>query len=683
MRGRLKSERQTFSTTRSNQDMRDSIAMFSGSRADRSRRTACAGRAAMGAIILIVGLLFARGGAAALAHSSADPVVPQGAFAYRLDPNVFIPMRDGVRLAADLYFPQGPAGEKYPIVLIRTPYGNVPGNNLNEAAVHVFASHGFVVAVQDKRGKYRSEGIYTVSGGDANDGYDTVDWLSKQPWSNGRIGTYGCSYLGDIQIFLAQSRHPALKAMIPQASGSAVGSAGRLYRYFGVREGGAVSWASAIGWFARFGAKVKLPASVDHSAYDADNAWNQPPKPPVIDYQRAWHHLPMKDALRAQGAASSDFEDNITKPPTDPYWAQFPYMTENYVSDVPALFVNSWYDFGADVTLFEFNWYQTRSASQKARDNQYVILSPGVHCSSERGASAEMVVGTRPMGDSRFDYWHTYLTWFDRWLREDSAARDRIKTWPKVRYYLMGANAWKEANNWPVEGAHKVKFYLSGKRRANSVFGDGQLREQAPRGGANADTFRYNPAVPVPSLGGALCCTGTADMPAGSVDQRPVEARDDVLVYTSAPLTTGVDVTGQVDATLFVSSSAIDTDFTAKLVDVYPDGRAFNVLEGILRARYREGQEKEIWMHAGEIYPLRISLGATSNYFGPDHRIRLEVSSSNFPEFDRNLNIGGNNAEGTRWVTATNTVHHSPRYPSHLVLPVVETQARGASQQHE
>lgn len=276
--------------------------------------------------MLAAALLWAATAPSLPAQSDTAPL-PKGPMVYRLDPSVFVAMRDGIHLATDLYLPAGGSSEKYAVVLIRTPYGNVPGHNFNEAAVQVFASHGYVVAVQDKRGKYRSEGTYLVSGGDATDGYDTVEWLARQPWSNGRVGTYGCSYLGDVQIFMAQTRPPALKAMIPQASGSSVGRAGGLYRYFGVRQGGAVSWASAVGWFAAYGAKAmpRLPVTLEHEVYNATYApWNQPPKPPAIDYQRAWYHLPMRDALTAQGIAPSDFEDNITRSPTDPYWEQLP-----------------------------------------------------------------------------------------------------------------------------------------------------------------------------------------------------------------------------------------------------------------------------------------------------------------------------------------------------------------------
>jgi uncharacterized protein len=333
--------------------------------------------------------------------------------------------------------------------------------------------------------------------------------------------------------------------------------------------------------------------------------------------------------------------------------------------------VNSWYDLGADVTLFEFNWFRTHSQSEQSRTNQYFIMSPGTHCSSEGQSTSNMIVGARPVGDTRFDYWQTYLTWFDYWLKGDETARREIDRWAKLRYYEMGAGLWRTADSWPVRDTKITKFFLSSRGHANSLLGDGTLSRQPPHAAdAIADGYIYDPANPVPSLGGGMCCTGSADEQAGSYDQRPVEVRQDVLVYSSSPLTSGLNVTGEVEVALYVTSSAIDTDFTAKLVDVYPDGRAFNVVEGILRARYREGQQKEVWMQSNQIYPLRVSLGATSNYFPAGHRIRLEISSSNFPEFDRNLNIGGNNAEGTHWTIASNSIQHAAKHPSYLALPI-------------
>ncbi|HEX4241309.1 MAG TPA: CocE/NonD family hydrolase [Steroidobacteraceae bacterium] len=604
---------------------------------------------------------------------ATDARDPHGPYAYRADRNVFITMRDGTRLATDIYFPVG-VSERSPVILIRTPYGNVTGHNFNDRWIDFFTSYGYVVAVQDKRGKYRSEGVYTVSGGDAEDGYDTIDWLSKQNWSNGRIGTIGCSYLGDNQIFLAQMKHPALKAMIPQSSGSSVGSMDGLYRYFGIRINGAIDWAASVGWFAGYGQKhvPKLPASMDHAAYTSSyRAYDQPPKAPVLNYPRAWNHLPMVDALRDQGIVDTDFEDNVTKTPTDPYWGKFPYMTDSYTSDVPALFVNSWYDFGADMTLAEFNHFRSHSVTRLAGDNQYAILAAGTHCSAEQDAREHAMIGSLDAGDTRFDYLTTYRTWFDAWLKQDAGAERTVKSWAHLRYYLLGANQWKSAPAWPPVAGASLSLFLQSDGQANSLYGNGRLKLDDTPGKQPFDAFTYDPASPVPSLGGAMCCTGTADSQPGAEDQRPIESRADVLVFTSEPLTKAVEVTGNVGVELFVSSSAVDTDFTAKLVDVHPDGRAFNVLENIMRARYREGQTREVRMTPQTVYPLRIPLGATANLFGVDHRIRLEISSSNFPRFDRNLNTGENNMLATHMVTARNSVYHTAQYPSKLVLPIV------------
>lgn len=596
-----------------------------------------------------------------------------------VDRNVFIPMRDQVRLATDLFLPAAATrGTAVPVVLIRTPYGKDGRYHEYrtdpESIVRFFTRHGYAVAAQDIRGRFHSEGDYTVAAHDAEDGYDTIDWLSRQPWSNGRVGTYGCSYEGNVQIYLAQSRHPALKAMIPQASGGGVGSLGGYYRDFSTRVGGAVEWVGSVGWFALYGEKVmpRLPADLPHDQYNAhDSLWDQTRRPPPLDFRKAWYHLPMKQALSAQGLPVTDFEDHVSRPPSDPYWRALPHMTDASRTDVPTLFINSWYDFGTDMTLVELDHFRRHSVSTTARENQFAILSPHTHCAFARGAAEQTIVGERDVGDTRFDYRQTYLTWFDAWLKNDAAARAVIRQWPKLRYYAMGRNRWQTAPSWPLPQARQLSLYLASERQANSLAGDGRLLEAATGTGAEFSAFTYDPANPVPSHGGPLCCTGTAEPVAGALDQRSVEARADVLIYTSDMLTREVDVTGDVEVVLHVSSDVVDTDFTAKLVDVYPDGRAFNILEGILRARYREGMDRQVWMKAGGIYELKIALGPTSNVFLPGHRIRLEISGSNFPRFDRNLNVGGNNAEQVKWAVANNKVHHTPQLRSRLVLPVV------------
>lgn len=591
--------------------------------------------------------------------------------------NVFVSMRDGTRLATDIYLPARKSGEKVPVVLVRTPYGKdfkfAPLYDDPKSVLTFFLEHGYVVVVQDTRGRFNSEGSYVASGGDAEDGYDTVDWLSRQEWSNGRVGAYGCSYEGDVQVFMAGLRHPALKALIPQASGSAVGSLGGNYRYFGGRAGGAIEWAQSLGWFAKNGMKVfpRLPADLPQNIYNANaSAWSLSKRGVPLDFWRAAWHLPMRDALRSQGLAPTDFEDNVARKPTDEYWRSLPYMTPAYVSDVPALFINSWFDFGADMTLLEFNHFRKHSVSQSARDHQYAIMSPHTHCAFETGATEQTRVGDLDVGDTRFDYRDAYLTWFDAWLKQDAAALRRVQQWPQVRYYAMGRNRWQSASGWPLPGTMEKELFLSSRGRANSLYGDGELRQSAVMTGDTTDSFIYDPANPVASRGGAMCCTGTADAQAGAIDQRPIEARNDVLVYTSSPLERDMEVTGQPKVIVHVSSDAVDTDFTAKLIDVHPDGRAYNLLEGILRARYRNGQEQEVWMKPGEVYEVTIPFGAISNVFRRGHRIRLEISSSNFPRFDRNLNVGGNNAEQVTWQVARNSVRHGSRFRSRLVLPV-------------
>ncbi|MBL8272153.1 CocE/NonD family hydrolase [Steroidobacter sp.] len=596
-----------------------------------------------------------------------------------VDRNVFIPMRDGIRLATDLYMPAAQERVRLPTVLIRTPYNKsfrTPAKVTSLELIEYFTERGYVVAVQDKRGRFASEGVYVLSGGDADDGYDTVDWLVRQPWSNGAVGSYGCSYVGDTQIFMAQTKHPGLKAMIPQAAGSSVGSLGGYYRYFGARTGGVSGWAPLMGWFAERGQKTmpRLSADLPHDEYNANAAMWKFTREVTVDLRRAWHHLPMIEALRSQGMATTDFEDTISKPATDPYWASLPYMKEDYTSDVPTLFINSWYDFGADMTMLQFNHFRQHSVSQRSRDNQYVIMSPHTHCTFEREAAEHTLVGQREVGDTRFDYRDAYLTWFDAWLKEDPKAQRRIKEWSRIRYFEVGRNKWRSASEWPVRGVADQSYFLDGDGRANGLLGDGKLARAVPTGAVTSDTFVYDPSNPVPSLGGSFCasCVGLPDSPAGAVDQRAVEMRGDVLVYTSDVLTKELNVTGEPRVVLHVSSDVVDTDFTVKLIDVQPDGRAFNVLDGILRARYRQGQHQEVWMRAGQTYELTIPLGATSNVFLKGHRIRLEIASSNFPTYERNLNLGGVNVAQTTWAVARNTVHHSPTLRSRLILPVLQ-----------
>ena len=589
---------------------------------------------------------------------------PEPQYKVEVKRSVMVPMRDGVRLSTDLYFPKG-AGEKLPIILIRTPYSKKGIRDRSGAGPYFFAGQGYVVAVQDVRGKFESEGKFMVVANEGRDGYDTVSWLARRPFSTGKIGTFGCSYLGESQMYLARLEHPNHVAMIPHAAGDAY------WKRAWLRYGGALELAPAFGWFRDSGSKVSLqppPGAPDNFYARMGKYFNPAPVMPQVDYEKIWATLPTVDLQKIAGSLPSDWEDLVSRPnPHDPWYDQFGFVRESDSFTTPALHINSWYDYGVGRTLKMFNIMRGNSKGSPQGDNQFVIVSPTTHCGSDR-TPQPTVVGTRNLGDTSLDYWGLYVRWFDYWLK--GIENGVTQTTPKVQIYVMGRNEWRSESEWPPSRARLRNFYLRSDGHANSRFGTGYLSPERPSS-EEPDRFTYDPATPVPSLGGPLCCTGAPNAPAGAFDQSEREIRQDVLVYSSPVLKSGVEVTGPVEVVLYVSSSARDTDFTAKLLDVYPDGTAYNVQEGILRARYRKGYEREVWMEPDGIYEVRVSLDVTSNYFGPGHQVRLEVSSSNFPRFDRNLNTGGRNYDETEWVVAKNTVHHSTEYPSHIVLPVM------------
>jgi hypothetical protein len=339
----------------------------------------------------------------------------------------------------------------------------------------------------------------------------------------------------------------------------------------------------------------------------------------------------------------------------------------------------SWYDVSISPNLALFNHVREHAEDPEVRENQYALIAPVAHCSYRR-SKEDTVVGERSMGDARFEYEELTYKWFDYWLKgEDNGVLEET---PKVQYYMMGANEWKSSSTWPPEGTEMVTYYLASEQGANSLFGDGRLTVEPPSSNGGSDSFTYDPMNPVLSYGGNVCCTGNA-ITAGSFDQRRVEARHDILVYSTEPLEEGIEVSGPIEVTLYVSSDAKDTDFTVKLVDVDADGRAWNLDETIFRARYREGFDTQVFMEEGEVYTIELSPMSTSNYFAAGHRVRIEVSSSNFPRFTRNLNTGGKNYDETEGLVAHNTVHHSKAYPSQIRLPVVPASSAEAAETQE
>jgi len=604
---------------------------------------------------------------AALSQEGQRISWPAPRYKVRIEKSVMVPMRDGVKLSTDLYFPDG-AGDKLPVILIRTPYGKNRFRSATsigsvDAAPTMFAGQGYIVAVQDTRGRFESEGNYTISVPDAEDGYDTTVWLATQPWSAGQVGTYGCSYLGDVQVMQARLRNPHLAAMIPQAAGSSVPERG-----FGVIYGGTVEVEAGFSWFWQYGSKFFLrprPGAPEDFYAQFGSMYNPAPVLPPVSLAEIWKTLPLVDMMKKAGGPPTDWEDIVSHGPGDPYWKNLGYLLNTDRFDTPSLQVDSWYDFGTDTVLYQFNLMREKAVSAHGRDNQFTILSPTAHCRSE-SATEHTIVGQRDMGDARFGYYQLYLRWFDHWLK---GVDNGVTEMPHLQIYVMGKNEWRGEQEWPLARTKFTRYYLHSGGNANSRFGEGTLSTVLP-GTEPPDRYVYDPTAPVQSVGGPICCTGP-EAPPGAFDQSDVEARQDVLVYSTPVLEKGIEVTGPIEAELYVSSSARDTDFTAKLVDVCPDGKAYNIQEGILRARYREGFDKQVWLTPEQVYELKVNMGATSNYFAPGHRIRLEISSSNFPRFDRNLNTGGRNYDEKEGVPARNTIHHSNMHASAIILPVI------------
>ena len=587
---------------------------------------------------------------------------------YRLEKSRMVPMRDGVRLATDLYFPDV-EDEQFPVVLIRTPYDKNVMRDNPDGDAHMFASHGFVVATQDSRGKFESEGIYSPPAGhEAEDGFDTVDWIARQPWSNGRVGMHGCSYPAEVQAATAPLKHPNLTTMIPR-NGPMIGAANGRYRYWSGFKGGVLDFAASFPWYFETGVKYsfKPPPGLPDDVLDRIREFYDPTpsRLPEPDWERLVWTLPLTDIMNKAGSLPNDFLELVTRDFGDPWWHDtMGYYDGTETVAVSALHVSSWYDISVDETIYEHHYFRDNATTEAAANGQFLILAPSTHCAYEQ-ATERTLVGDRDIGDARLDFYRIYLDWFDYWLKGiDNGLMDV----PRVRYYTMGRNEWRSADQWPLPEVQYTNYYLRSGGEANSRHGDGWLSTEPP-GEEPADFFVYDPGNPVPSTGGPR---GTSwGTKAGAVDQGRVESRHDVLVYTTPPLEEGIELTGPITAILYVSSSARDTDFTVKLVDVYPDGTAYNIQGSILRARYREGFTDQVWMEEGGVYELRIDVDATSNWFPPGHRIRVQVSSSNFPLYERNMNTGGNNFDEVEWVVAENTVHHSAEYPSHLILPVI------------
>ncbi len=595
---------------------------------------------------------------------------------------LMVPMRDGKRMAADVYRPKD-TSKKYPAIFVRTPY------NFNFWDVRLGApkdlksqleavKRGYAYVEMNERGHFFSEGQYDILGPPLTDGTDAISWMTAQPWSNGKVGTIGCSSTAEWQLAVAAQGNPGFTTMIPQGFGAGVGRVGPWYEQGNWYRGGAVQMLF-IAWL--YGEQNQLrpmfpPNTSQEDMIRASKSFDLAQNLPPVDWAKALQHLPVQDIMKNVDGPKGIFADRmevatggamIKRAPNDPAWYRGGLWHDDLKINIPGFWFMSWYDVSTGPNLAAYN-HVRRTASPDVASKQFAVIAPTLHCAFKR-ATEDTVVGERSMGDARLNYDELTYGWFDHFLKgEDNKI---LEKWPKVRYFTMGANKWQSSDTWPPAGAQPVTMYLASGGRANSLYGDGVLTAAAPAQN-NPDLFVYDPMNPVPSYGGNVCCTGNA-VQGGSFDQRKLEARADILVYSTEPLKEGMEVSGPIDVTLYVSSDAKDTDFTVKLLDVDEEGRAYNLDETILRARYRDGYDKPLaWMEKGKVYKLTLPSLTTSNYFAPGHRIRIEISSSNFPRFDRNLNTGGNNYDETKGVVARNSVHHSAQYPSQVTFSVVK-----------
>ena len=597
-----------------------------------------------------------------------------------IERKVMLPMRDGVRLATDIYRPKGDA--RVPTIFVRTPYNfnfwdvrNGAPSDMTAALTAV--KRGYAYIVQNERGHFFSEGNYDILGS-PQDGYDTLAWISSQPWSNGKVGTTGCSSTAEYQMGVAALGHPAYAAMNVQGFGAGVGRVRPYFEQGNWYRGGAVQMLF-ITWLYGEQNQVRPmfpPGTSQEDLIRASKSFDLAQQQPRVDWSKALWHLPTQDILKAVDGPRGIFADAMPVPtggrmmqrtPNDPAWYKGGLFHDDQFLNVPGLWFMSWYDVSVGPNLALYN-YVRRTARPDVAAQQWAVIAPVAHCGYTR-ATENTVVGERSMGDARWNYQEVVYGFFDRFVK--GASSPAIENLPKVTYFTMGLNKWQTADTWPPAGAKPMTFYLASGGKANTMDGDGVLASKPPAADA-PDAFTYDPMNPVTSYGGNVCCTGTA-ITAGSFDQRKMEVRPDILVYTSEPFTEGVEISGPITPTLYVSSDAKDTDFTVKVIDVYPDGRAYNLDESIQRMRWREGYEKPpVWMEKGQVYKVTLQPLTTSNYFAAGHRLRIEVSSSNFPRFDRNMNTGGNNYDETTGVVANNRVHHSKQYPSSITVTVVK-----------
>jgi putative CocE/NonD family hydrolase len=539
---------------------------------------------------------------------------------------VSVPMRDGINLAADLFFPR--ASGRWPVVLVRTPYNRkAPAMT----SYRFFSRRGYAVVIEDVRGRYASQGVLGTTQQEGPDSRDTLHWITQQPWSDGRVVMVGSSYLGIANWWAAVERDPKLITISPMCSGDDEYT-DRFYS-----SGGALQIGHRLSWLAE---NLTPPSQV---------------RPLFNSYIG---HIPLVTAdIAATGIILPAWRTALAHPSDDAYWKALSIREKLNQVSIPVLSFGGWFDEYAESDLDAFSRLAKRHQTIETWIGPW-SHNPGTKFPTlDFGSEANLPIRSKQ------------AAWFDRWVKGASSASEIQPGNALLHIFVMGTNTWREEHEWPLARMRLTPVYLTSRGHANSVNGDGALEWQPVRK-APPDQFTYDPKNPVPTRGGAICCDPVL-LPPGPLDQSAIEQRPDVLVYTSAPLNSDLEVTGPIRVVLYVSTSVNDTDFTAKLVDVEPGGRPLLVTDGIERLRYRLSLSQPVFVKKNEPYQVSIDAGVTSYVFAPGHRIRVEVSSSNFPRFDRNMNSVMPNAYETKFTKARQTILHAKGYPSEILLPVI------------
>ena len=539
-----------------------------------------------------------------------------------------VPMRDGVTLSADVYLPpaSGQPDERFPVVLMRTPYVKAQLRTMESA--RYFAGQGFAYVTMDVRGRGDSDGVFTPYVNDGSDGYDAIEWLAAQPWSDGSVGTIGGSYPGRIQWLTALEQPPHLRAM--------------------------VVLVSPADPFVETPTGLPSPMHICWLHYVSGRV-NQLME--AVNWLSVYEHLPLLTMDEMVGRPLPRWRSDVAHPQLDDYWEPLRYQSKLDRVSVPVLHISGWYDDEQVGTPANFAGMVERAATAEARRSQRLLMGPWGHAVNTVSKLGEVDFGPQSLIDLRGEQ----VRWFNRWLRGRGEGADDAP----ARIFIMGENVWRDEREWPLARTRWIRYYLHSAGSANSRFGDGSLSPQAPQTEAQ-DVYVYDPARPAPFI-----TEPTSSQIGGPDDYSAVERRDDVLVYVTEPLSADMEVTGPITVELYAASSAPDTDFMAKLVDVHPTGFTQRLCDGMVRARFRDGMDRPSLIQPGEIYKYTVDCWNTAQVFRAGHRIGLEIASSAFPKYDRNLNTGAPLGQTSEMSVATQRIYHDAEHPSCVILPII------------